>query len=137
MGVKWWGCAKNVILKGIEACRSGEGCRKNGGWETDAGLKTRGYKDGEKIAGLNAHHCKDKEKAAGLAPPRYREEKKKCRGRRNRARGSAAGWIATKAWDGIAWSFITVKDYYLRGIIRRRLAEVAGFEWVGGSFVVW
>jgi len=94
MGVKWWGCAKNVILKGIEACRSGEGCRKNGGWETDAGLKTQGYKDGKKIAGLNAHHCKDKEKAAGRAPPRYRDEKKKCRGRREEKSGEGVGgWL--------------------------------------------
>ena len=46
------------------------------------------------------------------------------------------GRIATKAWDGVAWVFITVKDYYLDSIIRMRLPEVAGFEGVGGSFVV-
>jgi len=59
------------------------------------------------------------------------------RGRRNRAKERAMGWIATKACNRLAWECIIVKYYYLCSIIRMRLAEVAEFEWVGGGFAVW
>jgi hypothetical protein len=99
-----------------------------GGLEKDAGLKIRQYKDRTKTAGLKPHTYEGGEK-----PPRYKCEEKKCGWRRNRAIGS----IATKTWDRVAWILIIVKYYYLRSIIRMRLAEVPGKEWVGRGFVVW
>jgi len=76
-------------------------------------------------------------KTRGAEAPTYNGEKESCGGRRGRAKARVIAWIATKAWDRVAWFMITVNNYYLRSIIRMRRAEVTGFEGVGGIKRVW
>ncbi len=77
---------------------SGEGCQKPWGAERGTGLK--------------AHHYNDREKVAGLKPHTYKGKQRNWRKMGKRAKRRVNGWNATKAWDRVAWVFITVKDYY-------------------------
>jgi len=90
--------------------------RKVGGSEKDAGLKTRHYTNSKKS---------------------WRRRRWAQQRERDRMKGRAIGWIATRTWERVAWVSITVKDQYLVGIIRMRRAEVERLKGVGGNLPVW
>ena len=50
---------------------------------------------------------------AGLKPYTYMGEKKNCSRNRNRAKGKAIGWIATRTWDRVASRWRTGKVFYM------------------------
>jgi hypothetical protein len=59
---------------------------------------------------------------------KYRGEEKSRGRRKGWGKGRVIGWIATRTWYTIARLLITVKDYYLLGIIRTVAEEVEGIE---------